>query len=461
MPLTRVIRFFLAFLLLLSAGAAHACSCVGPLAACSVYWNTPAIFRGTVLETTVTRPELPPIKNLDGTESRLMAPGLVRVRFSVAEGFRGAEGKSEMTVYTQEQSSACGYPFQMGKEYVVYTHAEKDGTLATSHCSLTHPVKDAATDADLVWMRGLAKAPLTSQLYGTVIGIRGQPLPPTTITLQGSNLQREITPDANGSYRLDDLPAGQYSMQLHAPPGYDGGKSIHVDLPEKGCRQQYLSLQVNTSISGRVIDGTGAPVPNMSVNLARRDPRLFKGLAVENFATTNGQGRYTFQHVPPGEYLVVANDLGPSPQTPYPTRYYPQVESPEEATPVHVDLERSAMGIDIPMPMAWTKVTLPVTVLDADGHPLEGVDIYGRPVANQYTVLPMSARTDANGAATLPLYQGQEYFVTATQSGGAQQRCGGPIRLTAHEGQAGQTIRIEHPWGNCLAQLSPNFHPPR
>jgi hypothetical protein len=119
------------------------------------------------------------------------------------------------------------------------------------------------------------------------------------------------------------------------------------------------------------------------------------------------------------------------------------------------------MGIDIPMPMAWTKVTLPVTVLDADGHPLQGVDVYGRPVTNQYTVLPMSSRTDANGAATLPLYLGQEYFVTATQSGGAQQRCGGPIRLTAQDGQAGQTIRIEHPWGNCLAQLSPNFHPPR
>jgi hypothetical protein len=73
----------------------------------------------------------------------------------------------------------------------------------------------------------------------------------------------------------------------------------------------------------------------------------------------------------------------------------------------------------------------------------------------------MTAITGADGKVMLPVYEGQEYYATATENGGVQQRCGGPVEFVAKEGLDLGTIRIENPWGNCLAQLNPKFRRPR
>jgi hypothetical protein len=61
----------------------------------------------------------------------------------------------------------------------------------------------------------------------------------------------------------------------------------------------------------------------------------------------------------------------------------------------------------------------------------------------------------------LSLYEGRTYYLVATISGGTQQRCGGPLKFVAKDGVTLGTITIEHNWGNCLAQLGPEFQAPR
>ncbi len=114
--------------------------------------------------------------------------------------------------------------------------------------------------------------------------------------------------------------------------------------------------------------------------------------------------------------------------------------------------------MDLLMPRAWKKVTIAAEVLNEDGTPVPGGTVNGYEVKNRSSVEPMSAVTAHDGTVILPVYDGQEYYLTALMQRGAQQRGGGPVRFTARDGLNVGVVKIEHPWGKCLA-IEPNFHP--
>jgi 5-hydroxyisourate hydrolase-like protein (transthyretin family) len=230
---------------------------------------------------------------------------------------------------------------------------------------------------------------------------------------------------------------------------------------DKGCAEVDWYVTYDGHIRGRVTDVDGIPVGHLVVELERRDGNSFNGFAIVDLKETGNDGRYEFQNVGPGEYFVVANNLGASPVRPYPKVFYPAAETGEEATPVQVGASASVEAINVVMPRAWKKVTVTAKVVEADGTAAAGVTVYGREVKDQSSVEPMTAITGADGKVILPVYEGQEYYATATENGGVQQRCGGPVKFVAKEGLDLGTFRIENPWGNCLAQLNPKFRRPR
>jgi hypothetical protein len=113
------------------------------------------------------------------------------------------------------------------------------------------------------------------------------------------------------------------------------------------------------------------------------------------------------------------------------------------------------------LPNAWNKVTVLASVLLPDGSAVAGADVEARDTDYLWSGEPATATTTVDGRATLSVYEGRTYYLTATVSGGTQQRCAGPLKFTAQEGLALEPIRIEQNWGNCLAQLNPDFQPPR
>jgi hypothetical protein len=115
----------------------------------------------------------------------------------------------------------------------------------------------------------------------------------------------------------------------------------------------------------------------------------------------------------------------------------------------------------VTLPNAWKAVTVHARVLQPDGTPAIGADVYAYDLNYLYSSRPPSANADTQGRATLSLYEGRTYYLVATISGGTQQRCGGPLKFVAKDGVTLGTITIEHNWGNCLAQLGPEFQAPR
>lgn len=66
-------------------------------------------------------------------------------RLAVTEVFTGEVGE-EAEVLTPQDSAACGYPFEVGREELVYAVVDDEGRMQTNLCDRTAPVADADED---------------------------------------------------------------------------------------------------------------------------------------------------------------------------------------------------------------------------------------------------------------------------------------------------------------------------
>jgi hypothetical protein len=416
-----------------------------------------------VAEQTLISPADETVKNLDGTSSAIHSSGYYRVRFSVLEMFTGELQTQEIEILTNEDSPACGFSFVTGAEYIVFAFAnQQTNELWASKCSRTHELKPGKEDADVSWMWGLAAAPPAATIYGTVLPVLEStgPNPFVTIYLRGPQ-SRSAVPDKNGRYTFPNLSPGVHTVTAVMPTGFAIEDSRTVTLVEKGCSQIDFRPRYDGHIRGVVTDSNGRPLPDIFMALQRRDSNSATGFTEIDMKNTGFDGRYDFAPIPPGDYLVSANHLGPSPERPYPRFYYGNTESDADATTIHLTASGVVENIDVTLPNAWKAVTVHARVLQPDGTPAISADACAYDLNYLYSSGPPRAAADAQGRATLSLYEGRTYYLVATISGGTQQRCGGPLKFVAKDGVTLGTITIEHNWGNCLAQLDSEFKAPQ
>lgn len=106
-----VLPIFVAFSIYSSE--ALACTCLAPIGPAEGLKRSTAVFTGRV--STISRPFLDRVG--------LKNSGGYRVGFEVAKQWKGAAAKSA-EVFTRLTGEACGFPFELNKEYLVYV----DGT---------------------------------------------------------------------------------------------------------------------------------------------------------------------------------------------------------------------------------------------------------------------------------------------------------------------------------------------
>ena len=456
-------RVLLIAMLALAPEVSYACSCVGPSPVCSAYWQSAVVFRGRVLQQTLISPANETLKNLDGTSSTVRSPGYYRVRLSLLEEFRGEPQSQEIDILTNEQSSACGVPFETGAEYLVFTDSNQDSKeLWTSKCSHTHKLEAGKQDADLSWMRALATAPGGATIYGNLVASSSAvgPGPSATIRLSGTETRSAVV-DGNGKYLFGGLPPGEYTLSASLPAGFAPNQERTVTVGDKACSQVDWPVRYDGHIRGLVTDADGRPLADIFMVLQRRDPNSATDFADVDLKDTGPDGRYDFAPVSPGDYLVSANHLGPSPARPYPRLYYPNAESEAGAATIHLPASGTVDNIDVAFKNAWKAVAVHARVLLPDGSPAVGADVNAVDANYLWSGEPARADADAEGRATLSVYEGRTYYLVATISGGTQQRCAGPLKFAGKDGATLSPIILVHNWGNCLAQLNPDFQAPQ
>lgn len=104
----------------------YACSCAPPGTPLEALAESELVLRGTVTS----------IGPAD-------EPGVLRVDFDVATVWKG-ERTETISLTTQQDTAACGYPFEERVEYVVYSWNGVD----VARCSRTAPVEFADEDLD-------------------------------------------------------------------------------------------------------------------------------------------------------------------------------------------------------------------------------------------------------------------------------------------------------------------------
>ena len=115
---------FLLFLLVVMPGAALACSCLRPLTVQGNFDLSTRVFVGRAIA-------IEP-----GHDVRESVPYNL-IRFSVSETFKGSPTRT-LEVISNTEAPACGYHFEVGKEYVVYAFGPEEQP-ETGLCSLTGP----------------------------------------------------------------------------------------------------------------------------------------------------------------------------------------------------------------------------------------------------------------------------------------------------------------------------------
>jgi len=194
---------------------ADACSCIGKRPACEAFWDPGAVFAGKVVS---IEPQV-----ADGLNSFTNR----RVRFEVAEGFRGVD-TAEVDVYTGNGGGDCGYAFVVGGSYLVYAYQATGSTrLTTGICSRTQPLSQAA--ADLGYMRSL---PATGAQGATISGSVHHrdrnvatksgatllaPVGSLGVVMECDGAAYRGTTDADGRFTIAGIPVGSCTPRLESP----------------------------------------------------------------------------------------------------------------------------------------------------------------------------------------------------------------------------------------------------
>jgi hypothetical protein len=165
---------------------------------------------------------------------------------------------------------------------------------------------------------------------GRVIAYRDQkPAAGVRVTLKGEGFGAElawadVTSDASGVFRMDDVPAGE-SYAVTVEPGAKAKDEPPLVLPGVEVRARRttdlgtLYLGARAPLSGRVVDEKGTGLPGTDVrafakaslidvfgNLGDLFGKLDQDPEPRAKAKSDANGRFTLADLPPGGYLVRA-----------------------------------------------------------------------------------------------------------------------------------------------------------
>jgi hypothetical protein len=207
--------------------------------ACESAWrpHISAVFLGRAID---VREEDVPIL-LEGEKAQTKK---LRVAFQVEEGYIGVQ---EKTVIVTSGGDLCGFPFDPGREYLVYGRRLPNGEIYVSISSGTSWRKDALED--LKYLRNLPNAPHGATIYGTAYRFTKperldsevrqiEPEAGAQINIKGSTQSYKAWVDKQGNFKIDGLPADRYTVSLSANgeiSTFPHVPSTTLYVPDKGC----------------------------------------------------------------------------------------------------------------------------------------------------------------------------------------------------------------------------------
>lgn len=309
-----------------SSVAALACTCgdVSPRS-CNLLANRDVfIFVGTVVNV-----ENPPKEGDKGG-------GTARYHFRVEE-WLSRNGRTEVEVLSGRGTADCSFWFKTGIPYLVFAYRGDNGELWTTICSNTQRMADAGPL--LVQLRAMRNGQPVARVYGTVRQVQ-QPYDGayqpnfnkrlTKMVLHFESSKKKIAAKTtdDGSFALYDLPSGTYRITADLPADLElaqiilGGPPPPLQLDTGSCVELDIDALPTGKIRGQLLGSDGKPLWNAAVELFSVD--RYKEDTQGWWEFVDDKKKYfEFDHVAPGEYLLVFNRINRlDTDVPYPRTFF-------------------------------------------------------------------------------------------------------------------------------------------
>jgi len=249
---------------------------------------------------------------------------------------------------------------------------------------------------------------------GTVIRLdSSEPLKKAMVVLRKLDRKETVLAitDAQGHFQFDSVEPGSYGLQvshngfltlLYGQRKPDSPGANLTLSPGQKMTDLIFKLLRSASISGRIMDEDGEPLPNVQVKPYRVSSRRGRtGLSAVGETLTNDLGEYRIFGLPPGRYYIRAHyhaqnfnldGIPPSsPQTSkedYPPTFYPNTPDPAKASPITAKARNEISSVDF--------MLKPSHVVTVSGRVLNTLE--ARPGFHlNVTLLPRGAIFDEGG----------------------------------------------------------------
>lgn len=372
LPLTLIVLGF-------TIADTRACVCAGYSTADKAFNRSGAVFLGEVIE---IRPIL--FHHLSQEEKLAWSGGLGgipddlpidnNVRFAVQEAWKGLSGLKETVIRsTLDPQGTCGFPFKIGKRYVVFAYQGTDSLVAGT-CSGTDVFEDST--AMIRYLRRKSRGDHRSIVAGW-IGDWGNDNPagmvrdstgrllPVTLSLQGPGMEKRTRPQAGGRFEFDGLRPGTYKLNLELPFDYDPHPfEYRVELVDPIDFAEVYVSSPNLPAGGiglSIRDAAGRSLPTMMLFLDDSKSRAY----IEN-------GVLKASHLSPGRYTLAFPLDGSSSGD---RIYYPNTEDPDEAQIIEIEAGQITRLPEWRLPFEVEPTLLEGVVLLPDGHPASGATV--------------------------------------------------------------------------------------
>lgn len=161
---------------------------------------------------------------------------------------------------------------------------------------LDHPLDTSAAEPQVMGtvVSGADRKKLPADLFVCVFATDAPP--PSLYRLRDAPEVLWIPVAADGSFRLDDLASGTYSI-LVSDGRFPLSPIAEIDVPTPAARDCRLVLETNCDYDIHVTDSSGQPTANVEVSVLR----TIGGVAY--IGRTDGQGTFAIEGALIGDYL--------------------------------------------------------------------------------------------------------------------------------------------------------------
>jgi hypothetical protein len=275
-----------------------------------------------------------------------------------------------------------------GHSYLIDASRGKDNRYYPVMCGTTADITEKFIADVLDYLRLRAKGNAKTLLTVSVQDGR-QPISGADVTITGPDGDRKALTVVNGIATFEDVRPGKYHVTAardHYHLDADSGSDKDVSIVAGSCPFSSIAMEAEASVSGFVQDAKGAPVASLDLELITVPDNPADKISLNKpfFSTkTSEDGRFRFESVSPGRYLLGSNVIGLNSSS-VPRTFYPGQSERNGAVPIDVELGAEVDGLTFLLPDFGKVRDIQVCVVDENGKSVTGASIgtgFGKEVA--------------------------------------------------------------------------------